>query len=298
MTISRLSWLVSAFVILASFSASSAPPSTPSLLAGMTPSNFKLPSGWKVAAIQDFENSSLPSGQSISSSTTCEFGHAGKCSAMAKINVDGASDAWTYTEGQLTGREFYLSYYDWGGGGAANEEYVLFHVIKHNIGGSVGFEEAGMPMVSFSKFNNTCPNIMFGPQGNFVISPWIFKTNCYFTNAWTQWEVWLQANTPGKSDGFIRLYENGVSLADQEHISIFGAVDMTGMQVEVGGWYTKNVWTDNGKYPPSGKCTSGPGDGSEAGSWKGLFGTVNAGDCPPAPPIFNRYIDDVILLER
>jgi hypothetical protein len=278
-----------------------APPPAQSLLAGMTPGKYTLPSGWTLAAVQDFESGSLPSNQSINSgaSINCSFGHTGKCSASSSISYDSAADQWFFSQGQIKGREVYLSYYDWAGGGAANEEYILSHFIKTGIGGTNGMEEAGMPMVSNNKFNNTCPNIAFGPQGNFVISPWEFGTVCYFTNTWTQWEIWLRANTPGSSDGFIRIYKDGVTYADQENINIFGSVDMTGMQVEAGGWYTKNVWTSNGQFPNAGgTCTAAEGDGSEAGNWKGSFSTIGTMNCAPAPPIFNRYIDDIILLEK
>ena len=213
------------------------------------------------------------------------------------INYQGASDQWFFSEGQLVGHEFYLSYYDWAGGGAANEEYTLAHAIKHGVGGSTDFQEIIPDLVSTSTYNNLCPTYVLFSQGNYPANHYL-NGSCYFTNVWTQWEIWVRANTPGNSDGFVRIFKNGALVVDQENMNLNGSSDMTGMQVEAGGWYTKNVWTNNGQFPSAGSCSSGPGQGSEAGSWQGSFNTVGAQNCAPAPPSFTRYIDDIILLQK
>jgi hypothetical protein len=284
------------------------------LLSGMTPSNFTLPAGWTLAAKQDFESGSLPPGQALSSgaSITCSFGHSGNCSATTRISYDNAADQWFFSEGQLTGREYYLSFYDNGNGVLFNEEYVLNHYIKHNLGGSAGFEESAVTIFANGSacagpsggIMLNCPNAQTvnGTQGNYVhqnnadYGPIVMG---YGSTGWNQWEIWMKANTPNNSDGWLRVYRNGVLFWDRENINQFGPVDMTGMQVEAGGWYTKNVWTNNGQRPNAGgTCSPGAGLGIESGSWDGNFSTVTAKDCAPAPPVFNRYIDDIILLEK
>jgi hypothetical protein len=272
------------------------------LLSGCTINSSNAPScsvpgGWTLAAAQGFESGSLPSNQAINSTVNCSFGHSGRCSASAMINYQGAADQWFFSEGQLVGHEFYLSYYDWAGGGAANEEYTLAHAIKHGVGGSTDFQEIIPDLVSTSTYNNLCPTYVLFSQGNYPANHYL-NGSCYFTNVWTQWEIWVRANTPGKSDGFMRIFKNGALVVDQENMNLNGSSDMTGMQVEAGGWYTKNVWTNNGQFPSAGSCSSGPGQGSEAGSWQGSFNTVGAQNCAPAPPSFTRYIDDIILLQK
>jgi hypothetical protein len=285
------------------------------LLSGMTPSNFTLPAGWTLAAKQDFETGSLPPGQALISgaSIICSFGHSGNCSAASRISHDNASDQWFFSEGQLIGREYYLSFFDYGTGVLFNEEYVLNHMIKHNLGGSTGFEESAITIFA----NGTacqgsggivynCPNAQSvnGTQGNYVhqnnadYGPNIMG---YGSSGWNQWEIWVKANTPNNSDGWLRVYRNGILFWDRENINEFGPVDMTGMQVEAGGWYTKNVWTNNGERPNAGgRCSAAAGVGAESGTWIGSFNSspTNAGNCGPAPPVFTRYIDDIILLEK
>jgi hypothetical protein len=76
---------------------------------------------------------------------------------------------------------------------------------------------------------------------------------------------------------------------------------MTGTGVQAGGWYTKNVWTNNGKRPSAGgACSAKITDGSESGSWVGSFNAPldTSNNCAPAPPSFWRYEDDIILLEK
>jgi hypothetical protein len=215
------------------------------------------------------------------------------------INAQGATDAWFFGSGQLAGHEFYLSYYDWGAGGADNEEYILAHPFQRTSSGKLGFE-TGFTLTASGTYNDPCPIMVDGSAQGVSQTPsygFADPRVCYFTNAWTQWEIWFRGNTVGNSDGFIRIFKNGTAYADHENIQISG-IDLTGMEIEVGGWYTKNVWTNNAQMPPSGSCSPGPGQGSEAGSWQGSFGSVGTGNCTPAPPVFTRYIDDIILLQK
>jgi len=282
-----------------------APPPATSLLSGCTVSSSNspscsTPSGWTLATAQGFETGSLPAGQAISSSASidCTKGHTGNCSVSGNINYDGATNQWYFSSGQLTGHEVYLSEWDWGGGGAANEEYMLFHAIQGTIGS--GGQEVILDLVANSgKYNDTCPQLVEYSQGTKNSNDYTGKSVCYFTNTWNQWEFWFRANTPGNSDGMLKAWLNGVQVVDIENYNFNGSVDMTGMDVQGGGYYTKNVWTSNGSRPNAGgTCSPGIGDGSEAGAWIGVFNGTDAGNCAPAPPTFTRYTDDIIVLGR
>lgn len=290
------------------------------LLTGCTVNSSNVPScstptGWQLAAAQGFDDGPVPSGQAIvsGSSIKCTFGHTGSCSLWQDITYNNAAVQWFYDENQLVGREYYLSFWDYGNGVLFNEEYLLNHMIKHGLGGATGYEEAAVTIFANgsacsasggTEFN--CPNAQSvnGTQGNYVhqnsadYGPTVMG---YGSTFWNQWEIWEKANTPNNSDGWLRVYRNGTLFWDRENISEFGPVDMTGMQVEAGGWYTKNVWTNNGDAPNAGgTCSAAAGLGKEDGAgWVGGFGgSLNAANCAPAPPSFNRYIDDIILLER
>jgi hypothetical protein len=214
---------------------------------------------------------------------------------------------WFYAQGQLTGHEFYLSFWDWGGGGAGNEEYVLMHVKKTGLPSPYGFLEFADTLTAQGIYNQTClPIVYAGIQTNTIASYGYQSGNiCYFANQWTQWEFHIKINTPNNSDGVWQVWENGVLVIDKENFNITGTssgIDMTGTDVEAGGWYTKNVWTNNGQRPSAGgTCSANPSQGSEAGAWVGTFNASpfdSADNCGPAPPAFSRYIDDIILLEK
>jgi IPT/TIG domain-containing protein/lectin family protein/putative Ig domain-containing protein len=292
-----------------------------SLLPGLTPETLRVPAGWTLATTQDFEASALPSGQAINAgaSISCSFSHSGSCSESSVISFDGAAAQWYFSQGQLTGREFYLSFWDYAKGALFNTEYVLGHIIKTGIGSAgcggannlvpcpgAGQEELGLDTLVgdyCGVFNCASPPSVTGMQGNFIsASNTQFNGSTatdYGSTGWNQWEFWFKANTPGASDGFERVYLNGRLFNDYENVSFFGNVDMTGMQVEAGGWYTKNVWTSNGQAPPAGKCSSAPGYGQEVtGSNGGKSFAFYGSQCAPTAPTFTRYIDDIILLEK
>jgi hypothetical protein len=297
-----------------------APPPSTSLLSGCTVTSSNspscsIPSGWTLATCQGFESGTLApcnGGASnnqatiMGSTIECGFGHSGNCALTEGINFDNASVQWFYSEGQIK-REFYLSFWDYGKGMANNEEYVLVHVIKHGLGGSTGFEEAGCgaTLKTIQNIFND-PNAKMtggGAQGNYIAND-LFNVpvSGYGSTGWNQWEMQCRENTAGNSDGYIIVWLNGQQLGNLQNQNFSGSVDMTGMDVEAGGWYTKNVWTNNGQPPNAGgTCSANPGQGLEVqGGWIGTFNAspLNAANCPPAPPAFNRYVDDIILLKK
>jgi hypothetical protein len=279
-----------------------------------------IPSGWTLAAAEGFESGALGNSNESTvggSGINCSKGHTGNCSVSAVINNDGAANNLIFNEGSplvLGHSQFYLSFWDNGNGVLFNEEYTLIHIIKHGFDtthGQPGEEEWTRElMYTYPNTSFNDPNgLIFGAgQGNHNVAPvYGSNVNGYGSTQWNQWEFWIKYNTPGNNnDGFFRTYLNGVKIEDHENINIFGSddatgapLDMNGAAIEAGGWYTKNVWTSNGQYPPAGACTAAAGQGGEAGSWVGSFSSgVGSQDCPPAPPKFTRYIDDVVLLTQ
>jgi len=275
---------------------------------GTTPS-CSTPAGWTLETCQGFDSGSLAActggahnSQSISSGTAinCTKGHTGSCSVATSINFNGATNQWYYGANQLPGHEVYLSEWDWGGGGAANEEYMLFHAVA---AGST-FQEVLVDLVSHAgQYNDTCPQIVVYMQGSLNSNAYE-QTVCYFAATWGQIETHFLANTPGSSNGILQMWLNGVQVLNLTNYNFNGSVDMTGMGVQAGGYYTKNVWTNNGQPPNSGgTCSSGIGEGSEVltpSGWIGTFNAspLNAANCAPAPPTFTRYTDDIVVLGK
>jgi hypothetical protein len=262
-----------------------------------------IPSGWTLVATQGFEGST-PSTESWNGQVSSSTSHSGSRSLFQTIAGDGAADQWRYLEGNFKSRELYLSYYDKGTGVLFNEEYVPFHLIKHGLGPPFDFIELGFALSYLGtpgpsggfQFNTPDGFLQGAVQGNRSF-PFYGSTAApgYGSTGWNQWEIWHKANTPGSSDGFLRVYLNGVRVWDIENFNWYGTTDMTGMQVEAGGWYTKSIWTIGGPLP-TGTCASSAG--AVGASETSTCTNFNSCACPPNPPIFNRYIDDVILLEK
>jgi hypothetical protein len=270
------------------------------------------------AAVQGFEKgSAMPAGQAIAGTThiECTFAHGGGCAATAHIAANGAADQWFFSPNQLVGREFYLSYWDYGQGASFNEEYVLCHIIKFGLGPPTNMEEVGFTLFRVTQYpgpgsgtllNDPNAQMQNGPQDNYngacipnctnptyaFYGPTV--TN-YGSTGWNQWEIWYRGNTVtggvGNHDGFERIYRNGSVYMDLEGIDMTGPYDMSGMSVQAGGWYTKNIWKHK-----DGSCAAAAANGDS--TEMGACGDFTNCACPPNGPIFDRYIDDIILLEK
>jgi hypothetical protein len=271
------------------------------------------------AAVQGFEQGKdMPTGTELVANVggvTCSFAHGGSCSATAHISFNGAAVQWFFNQNQLPGREFYLSYWDYGQGAAFNEEYVLAHIIKHGLGPPTDMEEMGFTLFRVTQYrgagggtllNDSNAQMQNGPQDNYngkclpncanptyaFYGPTI---SSYGSTGWNQWEIWYRGNSVaggvGNKDGFERIYRNGAVYMDLEGVNLTGPYDMIHMQVEAGGWYTKSIW----KFP-GGACApaAANANSTEVGGCTNFSACV----CPPNGPIFDRYIDDIILLEK
>jgi IPT/TIG domain/Putative Ig domain len=288
------------------------PPPAQSLLSGCTVSaantpSCSVPSGWTLVAAQGFDDGSLPSNQALGqgNSTSCSFGHTGSCSVQGTYSYNGAGVDWSLSSGSLGSfSEVYLSWWDYlASNGAMNDEMFQAHFLNRYSDG--GFQELILD-------NFPCSSYLFNcSDGEMVAEAQATEgggyTHSYYGpgytlgwGSWVQWEVDWTPNTPGNSDGTLNVYRNGALFFQLTNTNFTGTASMTGMSVEVGGVYTKSVWTSNGQFPPSGVCSSKIGSGTEAsGGWQGSFGSVSSSsDCAPAPPIFNRNLDDIIILKK
>lgn len=300
---------------------------------------------WTLAAAQGFDNGPVAPGQALAGSAVIDctgaFAHTGSCADTVTYNTNSISNQWFFSQGQLVGREYLLSFWDNGHGELFNEEYVMNHHNKHNAtctpdGAGHGcnspgaaYEEAAVTLFAdrnntfnecLGAFNGTlfnCPDghIVDGTQGLFVHQDCFPGPQCdygpylqnYGAGAYHQFEMWIKANTPNVADGFTKVYLDGNLIwtrfdfcrttGSSQGCGQFGGVDMTGMQVEAGGWVTKSIWRypDNSCAASAGAVDPAHGGGSkEIGACTDFTNCV----CPPNIPVIRRAIDDIILLQR
>lgn len=282
------------------------PPPTPlggdSLLPGMTPKNYTIPSGWSVLRTQDFEGT-CPAGEWCgrwSGSITTTRPHTGSRSVEGSYPSDQADAGWSLEEGH-TGyfSEIYLSFYEFIESQALfNDEFWMAQFVKSNPFQEViaawlwARNDQGRPA-----FNTPNMHLYAVSQGN--------KTERYAgvlkavpKAAWVQWEIHYRPNTPANSDGFFRVYKDGTLYTSAENVNLNGTLSMENVAVQAGGLYTKLVWmTDS---PTCSSCSSAPGEGTDyCSSSKGWFGqSFSSPICGPSLPSFIRYFDDIILMKK
>ncbi len=265
-----------------------------SLLAGMTPANFTLPSGWTLLTTQDFENGLGPHEQlAYNISVSTARAHTGTHSLQEVINatsVLGESPGgwWLYTPGIVTTGEYYMSWYSFLDPTAQMDAEGFFGLVKVDNG--VGqFQELIMDTENYTGgLATTNISLWFSPQSkdptavecsqfpdapkpqncSYVGGPWNLNLG-----TWEQEELWIKQSTctngVPNNDGFVRFYING-QLREQVDKNfpapwnggnINGCVNMgVNPILQVGG-----VWT--------------------------YLRHLN-------PRTFNKYIDDIILLKK
>ena len=280
--------------------APSTPPGNDGLLSGMTPSQDSLPSGWSRVRKQDFEGN-CPSdewcGRWDGSATTTKP-HLGSKSVEGTYNHDQADVGWNMS-GSSVGSfsEIYLSYYEFTESQALyNTEYWIAQFKVDNP-----FQEV-IPVWLWPKNANNQPTLngvkstfYFSVQGSYT-NRYGGKTDYPPAGVWVQWEVWYRPNSGGSSNGFIRVYKNGVLYISAENKNLNGNVSMNNAYVQVGGVYTKQIWmTDN---PTCTQCSSASGIGTDycTGNWPNQ--SFSQPVCGPSLPSFKRYFDDIIVMKK
>ncbi|HVI08006.1 MAG TPA: choice-of-anchor D domain-containing protein [Candidatus Binatia bacterium] len=273
-----------------------------SLLGGMTPASFSIPSGWTLSETQDFE-STIPGGQSISGTITNLRSHSGSKSLFTVTSSDQATVAWFGPSSLST--DVYESHYEYLDNNAAfNDELFISRLFRGS--GGVLYQEIIVDRFGFS-FNTLKPSIVVEPQsqctgagcsgvGVGVIHAFYGPAPNEGGGAWHQFETWWHPNTSGNSDGFVNVYRDAQLLYAANAKSLNGTISMSGATVEVGGVYTKLLWTSNGT--PTGTCTQmGFGLGIELFGGGQTFAKINS-YCGPLAPTFNHYLDDIIVMHK
>ncbi len=272
-----------------------------SLLKGATPSNFSVPSGWQVYATQGFESGSLNS--SLAEFTNngggiCTVGetfvspvqvHSGTRSTCQKGHVPGQynNNGWGFE--YYPHSEVYVSFWEYRDSNARfNDEYWLFQIVRQNP-----FEEliVGWLQGSSGVFNSTHGQKFVISQGAFEQGGNLMGDMTIPVGAWHQWEIHWKANTPGLSDGVVHVYLDGVLAWAKGPTNLNSNVTMTGGRLMLAATYSKSIWrrADN-------SCAASIGEaGAHVDPAIVCYDYTNC-PCAPNPPIFNRYLDDIIVL--
>jgi hypothetical protein len=278
----------------------------------MTPAQYTVPPGWTLYATQDFESGTSSGSQY--SLPACQ-----NCSVIDRTNahtgtrgLHGQNSAgWGFTLPRGK-REFYLSWYEHLDSNASlNDEMFAAHV-KSQVDNwqEVIVDWCGDQGGPFNR--NVCA-IILEPQG---IGPNAHYGNLYGTSrtlptgAWHQYEIHYVNNTRacthGCADGAFQMWVDGAQWVNMQNVNLTGAQDMYdtyGMTIEAGGHYTKLLWLKNCTDTASCQALINAGRryvcGHSIGDGYGLnVSSAQASLCPPIPPTFNRYLDDIIVLVR
>jgi len=297
------------------------PPSDEGLLSGMTPGNYKIPSGWTLVVKQDFEGGSLGSGEGMSGNNaiTKAKPHTGSGSLEGTYASDDSSVSYILSPGYLTSaKEVYLSFWDHNAsGGKTNDEMYIARFYRMSEDSNTLYQE--IIIDTFGRrgdvnggFNAETPNLVIEPQGRSsmggkTVTFWDVSTYVHIDfGSWTQWEIHYKPNTyptegapadTANKDGFMRIYKNGSLISNLENANITGTINMSNMRLTAGGTYTKLTWLKS-----DGSCGTTIGDINDYGPRVNDFSKTCPcpNQCPPngVVPIFKRYIDDIIVLKR
>jgi hypothetical protein len=270
----------------------------------MTSSNYNLPSGWSLVRTQGFENG-CGSGESCggyNGGITTTKPHSGSKSIGGTYNSDQSDVHWELAEG-FTGSftELYVSFYEYIESQALfNDEFFLTRFRKTWSNGDT--YQIFMDWYWSPGFNGTEATLYAVIEGTHANDgrP-VGKTSTVPRGAWVQWEIHWRPNTPGNSDGFIRVYSNGTLYLSNENLNSNNSIDVSDVMVRVGGIYTKLVWMTD--YPTCSQCSSYPGVGTDActasqGWWGQSFSNPKCNPTDPPLSSFKRYLDDIIILKR
>jgi hypothetical protein len=281
------------------------PPATPpgddSLLVGMTPSKYNIPPGWTLVVSQDMEES-CPDSQScggVSGAITTTRPHTGSKSIEGTYDNDQDNVRWALREGNLGSfDEVYTSWYEYVDSAAKfNDEYFMWVMIKPSP-----YQEVILDWYWAPGFNKPTASLYTIQQG--VCSPGrkSMRGGSPGTGGtWQQFEVHFRPNTPGKSNGFMRVYRDGNLYTSYENGNFVCSENMADSLVQVGGTYTKLVWMED--YPACTQCSSAPGSGTDyctgSKNWSGQsFSNPICNPTDPQLPSFKRFIDDVVVMKK
>ena len=283
------------------------PAGNQSLLPGATvPScnqiSKSVPSGWTIVDANNFSGGQLcnPSNEvvgagTVTNSSACYNG--GSCLTQ-NVSFDQAGpDIWVKNIGGFA--SLYLSYWEWLDSSAAVNDEMFIADMSNS--GNNGLQQEIVVDRFGNSFNTLTPALIVESQGNSsgVTVSQYGPTPNIAAGTWHQWEVEWTPNAPGASNGSVYIYRDGNLLYHVANANINGNITMSGnSSIEVGGVYSKLLWTSNGTPPPGGTCTAmGSGLGNVYQGGGASFSVLGA-LCPPTAPSFNRYIDDIIVMKQ
>lgn len=253
-----------------------------SLLYGATPKNFVTPLGWKVERTQDFENV-LGIGEFIWGSITTANSHSGTKSVGGIYNSSSQAAGWGIEV--FSGREVYVSWWEYLDSTFRNNDEMLeFHMLHNNP-----FQEVITDWYynTNGDFNTTTGRMVVVSNGPRDKARYDID-RIIPVGVWHQWEVWYRPNNVGVADGRMHIYLNGILIRDITD-DLNGNVDMINSRLSIGGTYTKLIWRK-----PDNSCGLFIGDGTTPSPT--VCNNFNNCPCLPNPPIFNRYLDDIIVM--
>jgi hypothetical protein len=279
------------------------------LLTGMTPANFKVPQGWTLVRTQDFE-SGLGANEFMCGSITTTTPHTGTHSCESKVWKDDVCTGWRLNQGVATTMELYISWYEYMEAQGRNNDEMWLMCIRKNFTSSDDYQTMRWQYLNKlgawnTAFNITEGNLIFFCEGNTKGCP---PSHAYYKRSvwqsvgfgsWRQWEVYWKGNTPGKQDGATIIYMNGQFVTSVTDTAFGGSVDMRGPSIFLGGpTYTKIEWGSK----VSGSCSENVKELDVSISRLKDFNQPCRcpGQCPPngKVPIFNRFVDDIIILQK
>jgi hypothetical protein len=299
------------------------------LLTGQTPDTYSLPSGWSEVITQDFESGGIGPNEELIGAVTSVRAHTGTKSTRGYYSADAAEARWMLSRNVIgTYTEVYLSFYEWVDSNARNsDEMFVANFVKNTEAEWYLIQEVITEWFAGpgQGWNGTEGYILIQHDGDVSAGGTeaivhYGPTKTWPVGSWVQWEVHYRPNTPGNSDGFIRVYKDGERWLNVNNQNLNGTVDMSNVMIQAGGVYTKLGWqiseNNNG-------CATGEYPGGEGavdyhfyppGEWytnrvvdfdycrwpmgDGSYTTCN-NQCPPdgKVPKFYRYFDDIIVLK-
>jgi len=286
-----------------------------SLLAGMTPSSLMIPSGWVLAAKEDFE-AGLGPNEEIAGEISTAKAHSGSHAMGGLYQSDGDVISLNFKQaafGSYT--DIYVSYWDWEDANALIPAEIFIADVSNCTQSACpityqdfGFDWAGQfppkylsspsnPMLVVTYMLGTGGNDLFyyppcdppndgnpgnEDQGSLCVLP-------INAGSWRQYEIWWHPNTENKGqakhDGFIRLYVDGRLTNSLTNFSPNGRR----------GSGTGNQLPTMQNPDPSAGLAVGGVITALCGSGRANPFSVCSG---MAPKPFHRYIDDVILMKK
>ncbi len=283
-----------------------------SLLAGMTPGNLKVPSGWTLVATQDFEGS-IPSGQYTIGEITATRVHSGTHSLVGHITGDSATVAWGIFNVQAN--EYYLSYFEYDDTNATVGQDFFFNRIYRNVPCcNPPFQEVevngGDGNLSPGYISPTDDIVMIG-QAPHDFADWAHSAKVTVNEGiWVQYEFWMRGNScsgsTANNDGFYRFFKNGRLLISNNAINLTGCPTFNNdplITVQAAGVASYNMYTSGTTTAGPCACVDCPGRPDNQVSCAPFsacprFQTDGVTTCWGSQAPFNRYIDDVIVLRK